>query len=121
MCQHAPGAELRLAFLERAGKGLAKILAVALLGLFLGVQMVEVTEELAEALDGRQVFVAVAEVVLAELAGSVPHLFQFFSERRRSRPEAKRRTGLTDRGHPERIGYCPVMNAARPAVHLGWA
>src|SRR5262249_38774879 len=39
--------------------------------LFLGVQMVEVAEKLVEAVHGRQVFVAVAEMVLTELAGGV--------------------------------------------------
>ena len=41
------------------------------LRLLLGVQVVEVAEELVEAVHGRQVLVAVAEVVLAELAGDV--------------------------------------------------
>jgi hypothetical protein len=36
--------------------------------LLLGVEVVEVAEELIEAVHGRQVLVAVAEVVLAELA-----------------------------------------------------
>jgi xanthosine utilization system XapX-like protein len=44
---------------------------VGVLGLFLGVQVVEVAEELVEAVVGRQHLVAVAEVVLAELAGHV--------------------------------------------------
>jgi hypothetical protein len=42
-----------------------------MLRLLLGVQVVEVAEELVEAVVGRQVLVAVAEVVLAELAGHV--------------------------------------------------
>ena len=41
------------------------------LGLLLGVEVVEVAEELVEAVHGRQELVAVAEVVLAELAGGV--------------------------------------------------
>ncbi len=44
---------------------------VRLLGLLLGVEVVEVAEELVEAVHRRQVLVAVAEVVLAELAGGV--------------------------------------------------
>jgi hypothetical protein len=44
---------------------------VAVLGLLLGVQVVEVAVELVEAVDRRQQLVAVAQVVLAELAGGV--------------------------------------------------
>ena len=44
---------------------------VGLLGLLLGVEVVEVPEELVEPVSGRQELVAVAEVVLAELAGGV--------------------------------------------------
>ena len=45
---------------------------VGLLGLLLGVEVVEVAEELVEPVRRRQELVAVAEVVLAELAGRVP-------------------------------------------------
>ena len=44
---------------------------VRIVGLFLGIEMVEVSEELVEAVYGRQVLVAVAEVVLPELASGV--------------------------------------------------
>ena len=44
---------------------------VRVLRLLLGVQVVEVAEELVEAVGGRQELVLVAEVVLAELAGGV--------------------------------------------------
>ena len=39
-----------------------------LLGLLLGVQMIEVAEKLVEAVGGRQILVAIAEMVLTELA-----------------------------------------------------
>ena len=39
--------------------------------LVLGVQMIEVAEELVEAVHGRQELVAIAEMVLAELSGRV--------------------------------------------------
>ena len=42
-----------------------------MLGLLLGVEVVEAPEELVEPVAGRQVLVLVAEVVLAELAGGV--------------------------------------------------
>ncbi len=44
---------------------------VGQLGLFLGVEVIEVAEELVEAVHDGQGLVAVAEVVLAELAGGV--------------------------------------------------
>ena len=50
---------------------LVLVRVVELLRLFLGVEVVQVAEELVEAVHGRQVLVQVAEVVLAELAGGV--------------------------------------------------
>ena len=44
---------------------------VGVLRLVLGVEVIEVAEELVEPVNGRQELVAVAEVVLAELAGGV--------------------------------------------------
>ena len=44
---------------------------VAQLGLFLGIQVVEIAEELVEAVHRRQVLVPVAEVVFAELASGI--------------------------------------------------
>ena len=60
---HAARAELLLE--------LGALRVVGVLGLFFGVQVVEIAEELVEAVVGRQHLVAVAEVVLAELAGHV--------------------------------------------------
>ena len=53
-----------------------------LLGLFLGVQVVEVAEELVEPVHGRQELVQVAEVVLAELAGGVAVVLEQFGDGR---------------------------------------
>ena len=50
---------------------LVGVRVVELLGLLFGVEVVQVAEELVEAVHGRQVLVLVAEVVLAELAGGV--------------------------------------------------
>src|SRR3546814_805366 len=49
---------------------------VAVLRLLLGVEVIEVAEELVEAVRGRQELVAVAEVVLAELPGGVAELLE---------------------------------------------
>ena len=53
---------------------------VRVLRLFLGVEMVEVAEELVEAVHRRQEFVAVAEMVLAELAGGVAERLERFRD-----------------------------------------
>ena len=72
--QHAARAELRP---ERR-----VLRIVGMLRLVLGVEVVEVAEELVEAVDRRQELVAVAEVVLAELAGGVALRLEQFGERR---------------------------------------
>ncbi len=72
--QHAARAELRLEL------GVLRI--VGMLRLVLGVEVVEVAEELVEPVDRRQELVAVAEVVLAELAGRVALRLEQVGERR---------------------------------------
>ena len=92
---------------------------VVVLRLLLGVEVVEVAEELVEAVRGRQELVAVAEVVLAELPGRVAR-----APSARSRWSGPRRAGRCRRPacptlvSPVRYGFWPVMNAARPAVQL---
>ena len=61
--QHAARAE---EFLELGVFGVVRILR-----LFFGVQVVEVAKELVEAVDARQKFVPVAEMVLTKLRGGV--------------------------------------------------
>ena len=61
---------------------LVLVRVVELLRLFLGVEVIEVAEELVEAVHGRQVLVHVAEVVLAELAGGVAQRLEQFGDRR---------------------------------------
>src|SRR5215472_7852912 len=51
-------------------------------GLLLGVEVVEVAEELVKAMDRGQVLVAIAEVVFAELAGGVSQRLEEFGDRR---------------------------------------
>ncbi len=59
------------------------------LRLLLGVQVVEVAEELVEPVHRRQVLVAVAEVVLAELAGHVAVVLEQVGDGRVLRPQAE--------------------------------
>ena len=48
-----------------------RVRIVHVLGLFLGVQVIQVAEELVEAMHCRQMLVAVTEMVLAELASAI--------------------------------------------------
>ena len=72
--QHAARAELL--------PELRVLRVVGILRLLLGVEVIEVAEELVEAVDRRQELVAVAEVVLAELAGRVAAVLQQLGDRR---------------------------------------
>ena len=109
--EHAARAELLLELrVARVG---------ALLRLLLGVEVVEVAEELVEAVDGRQVLVAVAEVVLAELAGGVAErLEQLGDGRCRSFCSPTGAPGTPTLLSPVRSVHWPVMNDDRPAVQL---
>ena len=73
---------------------------VGQLRLFLGVEVVEVAEELVEAVDGRQRLVAVADVVLAELAGGVAEVLEQAADRGIELAHAHRRAGEADLGQP---------------------
>jgi hypothetical protein len=57
------------------------------LRLRLGVEVMEVAEELVEDVHGRQVLVAVAQGILAELPGRVAETLQEFGDARILRPE----------------------------------
>ena len=71
------------------------------------VEVIEVAEELVEAVDGRQELVEVAEVVLAELAGGVAQVF----ERRGDGAGLRRQADLGAR--PGRPSSCRCGSAAR--------
>ena len=88
--EHAARTEL---LLERRVLGI-----VGQLRLFLGVEVIEVAEELVEAVHGRQVFVAVAEVVLAELAGGVAERLEQLGDGRVFLLQADRGAGHADLG-----------------------
>ena len=88
--EHAARAEL---LLERRVLGI-----VGQLGLFLGVQVIEIAEEFVEAVHGRQEFVAVAQVVLAELAGGVAERLEQFGDGRVFLLQADRGAGHADLG-----------------------
>jgi len=66
------------------------------LRVLLGVEVVEVAEELVEAVQRGQELVAVAQVVLAELPGGVAERLEQLRDRRILRPQADRRRGDAD-------------------------
>src|SRR5215831_17807273 len=90
--EHAARTELLAEF------GVLRI--VGILRLLLGVEVIEIAEEFVEAVCGRQMLVAIAEVVLAELAGGVAVGFQDIGDAGVERPEAKLGAGQADLGQP---------------------
>src|SRR5207249_9257653 len=66
---------------------------------FHGIEVVEITEELIEAVDGGQEFILVAKMVLAELPGSVTLRFERGGNRAGLSWDAGLGTGLANRGH----------------------
>src|SRR5262249_47467450 len=68
--------------------------------LFLRVQVIQIAIELLEAVHGRQIFVAVAEVVLAELRGRVAQWFEQFGDGRVFLVETNGGGRQTDFGQP---------------------
>ena len=94
---------------------------VGVLRLLLGVEVIEIAEEFVEAVHGRQELVAVAEMVLAELAGDVAlRLQQLGDGRVLVRQPLLGAPGSPTFRRPVRIGLWPVMKAARPAVQDCW-
>ncbi len=63
------------------------------------VEVIEVAEELVEAVDGRQEFIPVAEVVLAELAGGVALRLERGGDGAGFRGQTGGRARLADGGH----------------------
>ena len=105
-----------------------RVLGVVLvLGLLLGVQVVEVAEELVEAVVGGQVLVEVAEVVLAELGGRVALGLEQLGDGRVLGPEAEVGAGQADLGEPGAQGVLAgdeggaAGGAALLAVEVGEA
>ena len=94
---------------------------VGQLRFFLGVQVIEVAEELVEAVHGRQVFVAVAEMVLAELAGGVAERLEQLGDGRVFLLQADRGAGHADLGQAgaDRVLAGDEARAAGGAALLG--
>ena len=84
--EHAARAEALAELLEAVLRRIVRVLRI-----LLGVQVVEVAEELVEPVDGRQELVLVTEMVLAELPGRVAVVLEELGDRRVLRLQADRR------------------------------
>ena len=83
-------------------------------GFLLGVEVIQVAEELVEAVHGGQMLVAVAEVVLAELAGGVALRLQCGGDGRVLRLQAEFGAGHADLGQASAVGVL-AGDEGRPA------
>ena len=77
-----------------------------MLRLVLGVEVIEVAEEFVEAVHGRQELVAVAEMVLAELAGDIALRLEQLGDGRVLVRQALLRAGRPTLSRPVRSGLC---------------
>src|SRR5208282_2264325 len=68
-------------------------------GVFHGVEVIEIAEELVKPVDGWKELVTIAKVVLSELARGVAHGLENGSNRRGLRWQPEGRASLADRGH----------------------
>jgi hypothetical protein len=100
------------------------LLEVGILGivrvfrLFLGIQVIKIAKELVETVNGGQVFVSIAEMVLAELSGDVAKRFQQLGNGRIFFLDTFLGARQSDFQESRAQRALPVMNAARPAVQL---
>ena len=94
---------------------------VRMLGLLLGVEVIEIAEELVEAVHRRQELIAVAEMVLAELAGGIAERLQRFGDGDVLGAQTERRARQADLGEPgAQAGLAgDEGRAARRAALLG--
>src|SRR5262245_47314667 len=99
---HASGAELLLEVRKILFRGVVRLLRI-----LFGVQVIEVPEELIEAVGGGQVFVEVAKMVLPELAGCVSERFEQLRNRRVLRLETDGRGRNTDLRKPGPVATLP--------------
>ena len=85
---------------------------------FFGVQVIEIAEEFVEAVDRRQVFIPVANMVLPELPCRISERLQQLGDRWVSFCRPTVAPGVPTFVRPVRIGFWPQMKEARPAVQL---
>ena len=105
----------------RADLVFERLRVVGMEGVLHRVQVIEVAAEFVEAMQRRQELVAVAEVVLAELARRIAQRLERRGDGRRLRGHAERAPAWPTVVSPVRIGSWPVTKLARPAVQLASA
>ena len=98
----------------RISSGTPVLGIVGQFGFLLGVEVIQVAEELVEAVHGGQMLVAVAEVVLAELAGGVALRLQCGGDGRVLRLQAEFGAGHADLGQASAVGVL-AGDEGRPA------
>src|SRR5215471_3537618 len=69
---------------------------IAVEGVFHRIEVIQIPPILVEAVDGRQKFIAITQVIFAELAGGVAHRSQHCCDGRRLRRHPSGGTGLSD-------------------------
>ena len=107
--QHAAGAESLAEPFEAVLRRVVRVLRI-----LLGVQVVEVPEELVEAVNGREELVPIAEVVLAELRSGIAVVLEELGDRRVLLLETDGRAGHPDLAQP-RAEDALARNEGRPA------
>ena len=108
-----PRGELRL---ENVGIVLGIVRPFRLL---LGIEVIEVAEEFVEAVLGRQILVAIAEMVLAELPGCIAERLERLGDGHVAILQSDRAApGMPTLQRPVRRQPWPVMKVERPAVQL---
>ena len=108
-----------LQYASRA-KTLLKRWILRIIGVFrliFGIQMIKVPEEFIEAMNGRQEFVSITQMVLPELPGRIALRFEQFGDGRVLRRQPLFAPGNPTFNSPVRSGLWPVIKAERPAVH----
>ena len=104
-----------------AGEEFGALRIIGLIRLFHRVEVVENAVEFVEAMHGGQEFVAVAEMVLADLRRRVAEWLEQFGDGRILVLQALLGAGMPTFSRPVRNGVWPVIKAARPAVQDCWA
>src|ERR1700733_11560043 len=88
------------------------------LQLLFGIEVIKIAKKLVEAMNRWQIFIAVAEMVLTELAGCVTERLERLGYCDVTGLKSNRRARMPTLVRPVRFGVCPVMKDERPAVQL---
>ena len=91
---------------------------VGVFGVLFGIKVIQVAEELVEAVYRRQIFITVAKTVLAELARRIAERFERFGDGDVLGCNPTVAPGMPTLDRPVRMTDCPVINDDRPAVQL---